>query len=43
VIALDREMEVDQGLYLLRPEKSAPMKPEALLVLDWPIATFGEG
>jgi LysR family glycine cleavage system transcriptional activator len=43
VIALDREMEIDQGLYLLRPEKSAPMKPEAILVRDWLIATFGEG
>ena len=43
VIALDQEMEIDQGLYLLRPEKSAPMKPEALLLRDWLIAAFGEG
>jgi LysR family glycine cleavage system transcriptional activator len=43
VVALDQEMEIDQGLYLLRPEKSAPMKPEALLLRDWLIATFGEG
>ena len=43
VVALDQEMEIDQGLYLLRPEKTAPMKPEALLLRDWLIAAFGEG
>jgi len=43
VLALDRELEVDEALYLLRPEGSAAAKPEAILLRDWLLETCREG
>ncbi len=41
-VALDRDMRIDQGLYLLQPETKHQMKPQAILLRDWLIDTFQE-
>ena len=38
VSALDRALEIDQGLYLLRPEAGQRVKAEAILLRDWLLA-----
>lgn len=35
VLALKQELSIDQGLYLLRPEATAELKPEAILLREW--------
>ena len=42
VVALDRDMRIDQGLYLLQPETKHQMKPQAILLRDWLIDVFQE-
>ncbi len=42
-LALSRELEIDQGLYLLRPEAGERLKPEAILLRDWLLETCREG
>ena len=34
-VALDFEMEIEQGIYLVQPESRKSLKPEAILFKDW--------